>query len=222
MRFTNWQLIREAAVGTKERREREKRERRAQILESARKLFWKNGFGGTTMPDIASDAELAPGTLYLYFPSKDALYTELLVDGYAPLIKALKAASEKQGTPHQQAEALLDAFIDFARDCPECFDIIFFVLQRESSGPRQANWDEGQLQRLVTQEDICKDIAGTVFKKITPEASDFSVRRSVNALWSMLAGVVFFWRREDTETFNEIARAACQIILDSLPRGAQS
>ncbi len=219
MRFIYWQELSEASVGTKQRREREKQERRAQILDSARKLFWKNGFGKTTMPDIASDAELAPGTLYLYFPSKDALYTELLVDGYAPLIKSLRHASEVEGTPHEQAAALLDAFIDFARNSPECFDIIFFVLQRESGGPRDAIWDKEQLKRLVAQEDTCKDIAAGVFRKITPQASDFEVRQSVNALWSMLAGVVFFWRREDAETFNQIAGAARQIILDSLAGG---
>jgi len=212
-------LLEDAPVGTKERREREKQERRRQILDSARKLFWENGFSKTTMPDIAAEAELAPGTLYLYFPSKDALYTELLVDGYAPLIKALRTAANMEGTPREQAGALLDAFIDFARRSPEYFDIIFFVLQRESSGPRDAIWNREQLDRLVAQEDICKDIAATVFRKFTPRAPDFEVRQSVNALWSMLAGVVFFWRREDAETFDQIAASARQIILDSLPGG---
>jgi AcrR family transcriptional regulator len=216
MRFTNWQSIRETAVGTKERREREKQARRSQILKCARKLFWEKGFGGTTMPDIAAEAELAPGTLYLYFPSKDALYVELLVDGYEPLLTALKDAAEQQGTPRQQAEALLDAFLGFARDCPECFDIIFFVLQREARGPRQALMDEEQLRRLEAQEDACRSVAAEVLAKAVPQTRPEDVTGTVDAIWSMLAGVVFFWRKEGTEKFDEIAASARKLVLDAL------
>ena len=43
-------------MGTQERRARERQERREQIIVAARRLFWKQGFTRTTMPEIAAAA----------------------------------------------------------------------------------------------------------------------------------------------------------------------
>jgi AcrR family transcriptional regulator len=203
-------------LGTRERREREREARRREILDCAHKLFWKKGFGGTTMPDIASAAELAPGTLYLYFPSKDALYVELLVEGYEPLLKRIREAAAGDGSPREQAEALVDAFLGYARECPECYDIIFFVLQRESKGPRQAIIDKEQLRRLEAQEEACKAAAAEVLGKAVPGQSSDDLTLTVNAVWSMLAGVVFFWRKEGEEAFDAVAARAKKLVVGAL------
>ncbi len=65
-------------MGTSQRKDREKEARREQILQAAAKLFSEKGFEAATMAQIARQAELAPGTLYLYFKSKDELYFALL------------------------------------------------------------------------------------------------------------------------------------------------
>ena len=44
--------------------------RREQILQAARAAFARKGYERTTIKDIASEAGLAPGTLYLYFDNK--------------------------------------------------------------------------------------------------------------------------------------------------------
>ena len=49
-----------------------------EILEAARKVFSRKGFEQTTVDDIAAAARVAKGTLYLYFPSKNAIYLEAL------------------------------------------------------------------------------------------------------------------------------------------------
>lgn len=118
-------------MGTRERRQREAQRRRGDILNAARKLFWKNGYAGTTMPQIAAAVQLAQGTLYLYFPGKDALYAELLAEGYELLRRHLEATLAKPSLPRQAAGALLDGFLGFARQFPEYFDVIFFLLQKE-------------------------------------------------------------------------------------------
>ena len=55
------------------RRERQKQERERRILAAARRLFDRKGFAATSMEEVAARAELAVGTLYNYFPSKDQL-----------------------------------------------------------------------------------------------------------------------------------------------------
>jgi AcrR family transcriptional regulator len=202
-------------MGTRERRERERRRRRQEILDGARKLFWTYGYNNTTMPRIAQAAELAPGTLYLYFPSKSALYAELLIEGYEKFLPRLQSTIDTAAPPPRQAEALVDAFFDFARDCPEYFNIIFFLLQQEGRGPRQERLDTELVRRLQARENACKAIAERVLRVLHPRP-DGSLRARVDTLWSMLAGVIFFFRGDPPELFDRLAREAKALMLRAL------
>lgn len=59
------------------RRQRERQERRASILDAAEAVFAAKGFAQATMDDIAAEAQLSKGTLYLYFKNKDDLLLAL-------------------------------------------------------------------------------------------------------------------------------------------------
>lgn len=65
-------------MGIQERKQREKEERQESILEAAKVLFYQQGFHDTTMAQIAKQAELAKGTLYLYFKSKEELAATII------------------------------------------------------------------------------------------------------------------------------------------------
>ncbi|MBP7867923.1 MAG: TetR/AcrR family transcriptional regulator [Acidobacteria bacterium] len=176
-------------MGTKERRQREAENRRKDILDAARKLFWENGFSGTSIPGIAREAELAPGTLYLYFPGKEALYVELLLEGYAILHARLAAAARRRGSPRNRALAVLDVFLGFAREYPAYYDIIFFLVQRERSGGWEGNFPGEAVARVRQVETACKAIAGEALSGlgVPPER----LPETLEAVWSMLSGVIF-------------------------------
>jgi len=53
-------------------------DRRAQILSTAIELFGKNGYHKTTVSDIAQAANMAQGTVYLYFDSKRSIFSALV------------------------------------------------------------------------------------------------------------------------------------------------
>src|SRR6266851_8316804 len=55
--------------------------KRRRILNAALKLFAHEPYQAVTMDRVAEAAGVAKGTLYLYFPSKDALYLGILSDG---------------------------------------------------------------------------------------------------------------------------------------------
>jgi len=67
-------------MGITERREREKIERRKDIIDCAKKLILSYGIERVSMEDIANKAELSKATLYLYFPGKEALLNEICED----------------------------------------------------------------------------------------------------------------------------------------------
>jgi len=64
-------------MGIQERKERERERRRQQIIVAAKRVFSAKGFTKATMEDIAKEAELSPGTIYIYFKNKDELYASL-------------------------------------------------------------------------------------------------------------------------------------------------
>ena len=66
-------------MGIQERKERERERRRQQIIVAAKRVFSNKGFNKATMEDIATEAELSPGTLYLYFKNKEELYASLSI-----------------------------------------------------------------------------------------------------------------------------------------------
>lgn len=61
-------------------RSQKKRRRRERIVEAAVEAFNRKGFAATTMQEIAEVAELAVGTLYNYFPSKNDLLVGIIED----------------------------------------------------------------------------------------------------------------------------------------------
>ena len=198
---------------TQARREREKQQRRDDILSAARRLFWERGYAGTTMPEIAEAAELAPGTLYLYFPSKSALYAELLFAGYDRLIERLGVELNRAGDPRDRGEALMDAFFGFARDYPEYFDVIFFVVQRETGGTLRAGLEPEQVERLHARETACKAIAAQALQQAGLELDADRAQDVVDAVWSMLVGVVFYFRNAGPERFDAVAREAKRMLV---------
>ncbi len=201
-------------MGTRERRQREQSQRREDILAAARKLFWEKGFAAATMPQIAAKAELAPGTLYLYFPSKDALYTELLVEGYDKLESALNTAICRGTTPRQRAEFMVDAFLGFARNHPQYFEIIFFLLQRETRASVDDALQPQQLARLHERQKACKLLAGSVVREHASGISPDALSTRVDAIWSMLSGVVFYFRTD--ADFAKVGNAVKSLLIGGL------
>jgi AcrR family transcriptional regulator len=74
-------------------------------MAAAKKVFARNGFHATTIADIAKEAELAYGSVYWYFDSKDDLFHQLIaVEEYA-LRTHVAIALAKSGTQFGYAEA---------------------------------------------------------------------------------------------------------------------
>jgi AcrR family transcriptional regulator len=52
--------------------------RRIAILDAAFVIFMRKGFAAATIPEIAREAKVAVGTIYLYFPNKRELFTAVI------------------------------------------------------------------------------------------------------------------------------------------------
>ena len=65
-------------IPTSTRIYRKKEETRRKIIQVAIDLFERQGFSGATMDQIAEEVDIAKGTLYNYFPSKEAILSEFM------------------------------------------------------------------------------------------------------------------------------------------------
>ena len=102
-------------MGTVERKEREKQQRRKSIIDAAEKIFFQKGFDNTTMDEIAEEAELSKGTLYLYFKSKEELFLEIIKRGEKILTDLFFKAIKRKRSGLSKVKAIGEAFIEFSQ-----------------------------------------------------------------------------------------------------------
>jgi len=68
-----------------------------QIIDGARKVFLADGFDGASMNDIARVAGVSKGTIYAYFPSKEALFSALVLEDRRAQAEQLGAYDDHDG-----------------------------------------------------------------------------------------------------------------------------
>jgi AcrR family transcriptional regulator len=87
------------------RRGQETREaRRAQILESALRVFAEKGYHAASVTDLVDAAGVARGTFYLYFDSKEAIFLELLDDLWGHLRASLVGVDLARGAASMEEQ----------------------------------------------------------------------------------------------------------------------
>lgn len=113
-------------MSTSERREREKAQRRQDILDAARQVFFERGFHQPTVDDVAARAEVSKGTIYLYFKSKEEILAHLLLEGLDLLLAQMEATCPPQSPPAPEAAlwALANSYLTFSQTQPHYFRLI--------------------------------------------------------------------------------------------------
>lgn len=97
------------------RKERERLAHRREILEAAERVFARNGYRGSTVEQIAQEAEFAVGTLYNFFKSKEELYEEVLASLIEEALALFGKRVASQADPVAAVVALIElrlAFLD--------------------------------------------------------------------------------------------------------------
>jgi len=85
--------------------------KRDAILDAALAEFSLRGFAATRLDDVARRAQVAKGTIYLYFPDKKTLFQELVRSALSPLVDAVAAASARDIPARALAELIVEMFI---------------------------------------------------------------------------------------------------------------
>jgi len=106
--------VEEATQGLS-RKERERLAHRREIIGAAERVFARNGYHGSTVEQIAQEAEFAVGTLYNFFKSKEELYEEVLASLVESALALFRERVVGEADPVAAVVALIElrlAFLD--------------------------------------------------------------------------------------------------------------
>lgn len=107
-------------------------DKRARILEAAIRVFAKKGFYGAKVSEIAADAGVADGTIYLYFKNKDDLLISLFEERMEGMLAGLRDAIIGVEAGPAKLRACIDHLLSFAQDNPALMEV-FTVELRQST-----------------------------------------------------------------------------------------
>ena len=102
-----------------------RRERRAQLLESALEVFVAQGYHAAAMDDIAERAGVSKPVLYQHFPGKLELYLALLDRSCDQIIDNCRAALESTDDNKQRVEATMAVFYEYVAHDTGAFRLVF-------------------------------------------------------------------------------------------------
>ncbi|MFQ5495290.1 MAG: TetR family transcriptional regulator [Phycisphaerae bacterium] len=178
-------------INNKAKQETEKR-----ILDAAERLFTTHGFGETTTRDIAVEADIAVGTLFNYFPTKEALALRLVADA------AEKAGQEPSATGESSAldfgtleEALLAHVAAELRYLRPFRGFVRNVLERSLS-PFVAGDGEGDQATAFRINHIETLRRLTVVYRASPPPGPSAL--TLHLYWTLYLGVLAFWAADNS------------------------
>lgn len=87
---------------------------REKLLEEAKRQIEENGYSATTIRSVAQACGIGVGTVYNYFPSKDALLASYLLQDWQKCITAIRALSDVSPSPAPVLRCVYDQLRDFS------------------------------------------------------------------------------------------------------------
>jgi len=209
-------------MGIRERKEREKERRRQQIMVAAKGVFSKKSFNKATMEDIANEAELSPGTIYLYFKNKEELFASLSLKILHYMnVRLEHVHKEKYQKPEQKIKALKEALYEVYEFDP----IVLINMFHLQSSETLRNLSPSLLTDI---KDLSRSSFGSMAKIFEEgiKKGDFIDRHPValaDIVWALFSGVVL-WEESKRLIDNkkDFLKSTLDIAFDIFTRGIKT
>jgi AcrR family transcriptional regulator len=98
--------------------------RRSDLLAAAAGAFARRGFDRTEVDEIAEEAGVSKGTVYRYFPSKEALFLASVDGGMRALTASVNAAAARAADPLERMAAAIRAYLAFFDANPHFVELL--------------------------------------------------------------------------------------------------
>ncbi|GAB4511927.1 MAG: hypothetical protein Tsb0020_29820 [Haliangiales bacterium] len=171
-------------------RARDKRER---ILNAAEQVFARSGFFQSRVSEIARDAGVADGTIYLYFKSKDDILISLFESRMERVNQRMGAALAGLRSPSEKLDALVHTHLSMVKEHPQLAEVLTIELRQSSKFMKEyANPRFGEFLKLLASVIEEGQRAG----ELTPTVPAPQVARMLFGIIDELALTWLLRRRE--------------------------
>lgn len=189
--INNSELDKMEEINKLPRKEREKLQRRSEILEAAVRLFSQKGYNKTTLEEIALEAEFGTGTIYNYFQSKEEIYRSILESTF-------NASYEILVDVDQQTENILEFFKIYSRKIFEFFydnqdTLLLFVSYFTSVEEKPINLKQDAIVDKKTKSDQilkAKINKGIENKEIRPLKPEHLIRYYISTTFPYITNLI--------------------------------
>jgi len=106
---------------------------REDILSAAERVIARRNSMDASVQEIADEAEVAKGTIYLYFKDKTDLYLSLILRAQRELLSRFSAVTETDLSPSAQLKELLRAGIEFFESKRDFHAVLFLMMLHSRS-----------------------------------------------------------------------------------------
>jgi AcrR family transcriptional regulator len=175
-------------MSTTSRREREKQQRRKDIIKAAEKVFFAKGYDQVTMDEIAQEAEVNKALLYYYFKNKEALFFSVNLYGVRILYDMYSECSNLSIGGYDKVKSMIQALYDFSKEHPDYFRIYCYT---ETERFQMSDNEDAQeivdlrtgMWRIMVEAIIAGIQDGTIRNDLDPvEMSIYLNTLAINAL----------------------------------------
>lgn len=121
-------------------------------MRAAERVFARHGFYNAKVAEIARQAGVADGTIYLYFKSKDDLLISLFETRMEEVNRELEKAMRPVASATEKLQAFLRTYMQLVHDSPHLAEVLTVELRQSSKFMKEyANPRFGDLLRLIAQ-----------------------------------------------------------------------
>jgi len=136
------------------------------ILSAALEVFATKGYHDTTVDDIAKRAGIAKGSIYRYFPSKEALFNEVLESRIENLDSSIQQILHEEGDIVQIIGKCVESYLAFFENNRGIYQLLF---REKSSSERQQYLRRAFKRLLPIRKKIFEAARRGIFKPISFE-----------------------------------------------------
>ncbi len=203
-------------MSVRERKERERLARRETILSAAARVFAERGVDGATVEMVAREAELAVGTIYLYFSSRDDLFVSLMAERIGKLRARYLEIRRRGLAPLDELRAIGGAYFDYLRESRGLFlaqlSVTFSRLRLRLS--RAAEVEHFEQVRKLGREcfDLYRDSVARWLDAAGARITRAGATRTATVIWAALNGA--FLLMDDVKIFRDITGLEASRLLE--------
>ena len=197
-------------------RKNRSKNRRNEVLDAARDLFFASGYHGTTVEQIATRAGYSKRTVYLDFLNKDELFITVCAEGGERLFEKLNQIPREGISFESAIDQFVRTYIEYSRDHGEYYRMIF----SEATPEIISNCSEEVRTRLDTVERAClgvivdwaeRAMREGIIPKIDPWEAAVAFFGTASGIIQLFRGIQVIFSREALESIvRKTTRTLCR------------